>query len=392
MRVVAGNPVRAVALAIGCAALLVGGGCHRNDLVGTLGCATSRDCHPPDTICSADGRCVPGCVADPGLCGGGSSCDPTTGECLGGGLGAPCSDDTMCDPPDVVCRVSTGTCEPGCTVSSVCTSDETCNPATGHCCTPGVDGCPTPPPPTMSCNSDAECPGAPANICSAGQCVPGCASGKLCAAPLVCDPTSGHCTPPTCMRDMDCDAGSYCTQTGQCVVLAYGGAQPCAGGTTVYYSCATKTTPTDFASCVGNPGPVGCPYCIDDSCFHTGLCNTSDDCHGGDGCVKGLCRVLDPPCPVTVEIGDVVKGVYAAGKEVCVRGTVVKARSGYDGEYELQLDSSPYLYVDIEPMYQSAGVAPPMVGQSVTVHGTVRWDAGHQDRELLPVDWVAVQQ
>jgi len=24
----------------------------------------------------------------------------------------------------------------------------------------------------------------------------------------------------------------------------------------------------------------------------------------------------------------------------------------------------------------------------VTVHGTVRWDDGHKDRELLPVDFV----
>jgi hypothetical protein len=192
-----------------------------------------------------------------------------------------------------------------------------------------------------------------------------------------------------CAHDTDCDPGSYCTQAGRCVVRAYGGATPCQGGALVSYSCATSTTPASFQSCVGAPGPVGCPYCIDGSCMHPGLCKTSDDCHAGDGCISGLCHALDPPCTTasTVPLGDVVKGVYAAGKELCVRGTVQQARSGADGMYELRLDSSPFLYVDIEPMY---GLAAPALGQSVLVHGTVRWDAGHQDRELLPVDWIGM--
>ena len=325
------------------------------------------------------------------MCVGGSECDAASGECLGGGLGAHCDADDDCQPPDIVCRVATQTCEAGCTVSpGVCSSDETCNPTTGHCCTPGVNGCPPVTPPMMTCNSDSECPDAPANICSGGVCVHGCATGGLCALPLVCNPTSGHCEPPmaTCVRDVDCDAGSYCTQAGNCVVLAYAGPTACQGGTAVTYTCATSTTPSSFQSCVGAPGPVGCPYCIDGSCMHPGLCKTSDDCHGGDGCVSGLCQVLAPPCPANaiVPIGDVVKGVYAAGKELCVSGSVQQARSGVDGMLEIKLDTSPYLYVDIEPMY---GLALPAVGANVTVHGTVRWDDGHKDRELLPVDWIS---
>ena len=375
------------ALVITCALVAVVGGCKRTDIVGSLGCSTSRDCSPPDTICSADSRCVTGCVANPALCVGGSSCNGLTGECAGGGIGAPCASDQGCDPPDVVCRLSTGTCQPGCTVSPVCATDEVCNPQNGHCCAPGSAGCPMQTPPMKSCNSDSECPNPPTNICSGGLCVPGCSTGGLCAAPLLCDPTSGHCSPPstTCARDVDCDAGSYCTQAGSCVVLAYGGPEACQGGTTVSYSCATKTAVADFQSCVGAPGPGGCPYCIDGSCMHTGLCATSDDCHGGDGCIRGLCRALDPPCATTVPLADVVKGVYAAGKELCVRGTITLSRSGYDGMLELKLGSSPYLFVDVEPMY---GLTLPPTGQTVTVHGTVRWDAGHQDRELLPVDWI----
>jgi hypothetical protein len=363
-------------------------GCKRTDIVGALGCAKASDCSPPDTICSTDGRCVPGCVANPALCVGGSTCNSVTGECSGNGIGAACSNDTNCDPPDVVCRVATGTCQAGCTVSAVCASDEVCNTASGHCCTPGSAGCPMRPPPTSSCNSDADCPDPPHNICSGGICVPGCATGGLCALPLVCNPTSGHCQPSTlCARDMDCDNGSYCTQAGDCVVLANGGATPCAGGTTVSYTCATKTTPADFKTCVGAPGPGGCPYCIDGSCMHPGLCSVADDCHGGDGCVGGLCRALNQPCPSLVNLADVVSGVYAAGKEVCVKGTVTATRSGYDGMLEIKLNSSPYLFVDIEPMY---GLTLPQVNQTVTIHGTVRWDGGHMDRELLPVDWLAV--
>jgi len=50
------------------AGVLAGGACKRNDVIGTLGCTTSRDCTPPSTICSPDGRCVPGCLGNPTAC------------------------------------------------------------------------------------------------------------------------------------------------------------------------------------------------------------------------------------------------------------------------------------------------------------------------------------
>jgi hypothetical protein len=183
---------------------------------------------------------------------------------------------------------------------------------------------------------------------------------------------------------MDCDPGSYCTQAGNCVVLAFGGAIACAGGTTVTAECAQSATPAKFTTCAGAPGPVGCPYCIDGSCMHPGMCSGDADCHGGDSCVMGLCTASTPQCPTTVNISDVIKGVYAAGKEVCIKGTVTYTRAGYDGETEIRIGDTPYVYVDIEPMY---GLKTPAVGQTITLHGTVRWDAGHQDREILPVDW-----
>jgi hypothetical protein len=359
-------------------------GCPHTTEVGSLICKVSRDCAPPLSVCSADHRCVPGCVAAPEACVGGATCDPRTGECT-----APttmsCSGDTMCAPPDLVCNTSTSSCVAGCTVSDTCAVGFTCNPATGHCCDVNDSSCPRRPDGGSECNTDSECVGAPANICQGGSCVPGCATGG-CTAPLVCDATTGHCGTPTCARDADCDAGSYCTQAGTCAVLAFGGKIACAGGSVVYYHCAVSTSPSQLASCVGKPGPVGCPYCINYSCLHAGLCASDNDCHRGDRCINGLCRVQSSECPVVTELAAVVAGTFAAGKEVCVRGVVGAVGSGQDGMTEIKLGSSPYLYVDLAPWYQ---LKAPAVGATVVVHGTVRWDDGHDDFELLPVDWIS---
>ena len=59
-----------------------------------------------------------------------------------------------------------------------------------------------------------------------------------------------------------------------------------------------------------------------------------------------------------------------------------------DGTIEIRLGNSMYLYADVLPMYENAGVMLPTVGDEVTLHGIVRWDAGHDGRELLPVDWI----
>jgi hypothetical protein len=278
-------------------------------------------------------------------------------------------------------------CQAGCTTVG-CQTPLRCNDTTGHCCDPASPDCPVEPDAGAMCNSDSECSGAPATICSGGACVPGCATAG-CTPPLTCDQTSGHCSTSACNRDLDCDPGSFCTPTQMCSVLAYGGQIACAGGTKVSFDCAQKTTPADFRACSGAPGPSGCPYCIDGSCFHPGLCSTASDCHREQDCVNGLCRATTPPCPTTVPIAQITAGTFAAGKQLCVTGPVTEARSGYDGNYELKLGSSPYLFVDVAAMYQAAGVRLPNVGETITVHGTVRWDAGHHDYELLPVDWMS---
>ncbi len=383
--------VRRLALsgrALALAAVLSTVSCRSTEMVGSLGCQLG-DCSPPETVCGPDGRCIPGCDGDSDDCVAGASCDHATGLCSGGALAA-CGSDVDCDPPGVICSVVTNTCAAGCTISGACAPGFVCDPATGHCCDPSDPGCASPPDMRAECNTDSECVGAPAKICSGGACVAGC-STTGCSAPLVCDTATGHCGQPSCAVDTDCDSGSYCSANATCQVLAFGGAIPCAGGTPVSYTCAQKTSPADFSACAGAPGPVGCPYCLDGSCFHAGLCDGPDDCHHGDGCTLGVCVALQPQCgeDAIVALADVVSGRYAAGKEVCVTGTVTAERTGYDGMLEIKLDTDPYLFVDEAPLYHPVGVRLPSLGETVTVHGTVRWDAGHDDRELIPVDWVS---
>lgn len=362
--------------------------CTRDTIVGSNNCEGSIDCSPPATVCGADGRCVDGCGANPASCVAGSICNTATGECGGGVIiGATCTDDHSCDPPDIVCRLSTHTCVAGCTLGAPCPSDLACNPSDGHCCDPGESGCPLVDDP-MGCHTDSQCPGTPAEICIDTKCVPGCANGGACLPPLTCDTATGHCSTRLCARDSDCDSGSFCTQAGACRVLSAGGAIPCAGGKVVPYSCAIEATPAEFNTCVGAPALSSCPYCIDRSCFHPGLCASVNDCHRGDDCVMGLCRVQPAECPTMVSLAAVAAGMFAAGKEICVRARVSSIRNGYDGMIEIKLGTSPFLFVDVAPMYKNAGVKIPTVGEMVIVHGTVRWDAGHSDWELLPVDFI----
>jgi hypothetical protein len=373
--------------------VLVLAACDATTFLGSVDCLTAGDCQAPATVCGPDGRCIPGCGPEPAECIAGSACDAQSGECMGGGdVGRSCADDSACGPPDLVCQPSTHTCVAGCTLSGVCPTNEGCVPTTGHCCNPKDPSCVIPPMPTPAneCNADAECSDAPANICLRGKCVPGCSNGLSCSPPLTCDAATGHCTTPTCARDTDCDDGSYCTQAGACAVLAYGGASTCAGGTPVSYKCAVDDTVAALTSCVGAPGPSGCPYCIDNACFTLGLCETIDDCHGGSGCANGFCVATPPACATTVPIADVVAGTYAAGKELCVSGKVTSVDNGYDGMIEIRLGDTPYLYVDVIPVYKALGVVKiPDAGDMVTVHGTARWDAGHADWELLPVDFIS---
>src|SRR5579871_174995 len=237
-----------------------------SDLAGT--CTVDGECGAPARVCSADGRCIPGCATSG--CPAGSTCDAATGQCQGGNLGKPCASDTACDPPDLVCKKSTMTCVPGCNLDpAVCYGGWICNFSTGRCCDPSYPDCRQPMP--SGCNVDGDCASKPGTVCEASVCVPSCAMGG-CVAPMVCM-GDGHCGPVgACARDIDCDAGSYCTQAGACAVLPEAGAEPCDGGDSVSVTCNEKTSASTFKQCIGAPGAADCPWCIDGSCYRPGLC------------------------------------------------------------------------------------------------------------------------
>jgi hypothetical protein len=378
-----GRPARALVLAV-----LLAAGCLRQTSLGTLGCRMASDCAPPQSVCGPDARCVAGCGVDESSCAAGSVCDPSTGDCSGGIIGMSCADDRGCDPPDIVCRPSTGTCVAGCTLAADCDAEQRCDALTGRCCNPSSPSCVAVSPPTAGCASDAACAD-PARVCVNGACIASCNAGGSCTTPLECDPHSGHCVVPSCTLDIDCDATSACSAGGSCYVLAHAAPGPCSGGGPVApYRCATEENAAEFAQCAGAPGPAGCPYCLDGSCFEAGLCTSAADCRDGATCTQGLCLGTANACANPVSISDVIGGHYGAGKLVCVRGKVISVRSGYDGMIELKLGDAPYLYVDVAPMYRSAGVTLPNVGATVRAHGAARWDAGHDDWELSPVDWI----
>ena len=360
------------------------GACHLPLVVGSIECRSNADCAPPGSLCGVDARCVDGCVL--AGCVAGASCAPATGACTGDIFGTSCAGDTSCDAPEVVCNAATSTCAASCVLTGTCPTGLACDRSSGRCCDPDEHGCRATGDAPHGCQDDDDC-GAPAHVCQANECVPGCAT-TACSGALSCDPASGHCSPSACQRDSDCDDSSTCTQLHTCVPLKLRGYGSCSGGSKVDFSCAAKSSAASFVGCSGAGGPATCPYCIDDSCFAPGLCSTSADCSAGLGCSAGLCVAQAPQCPTLVELTDVVNGRYHAGKAICVRAKVTSVRSGYDGAVEVRLGTSPYLYVDVLEMYEQAGVKVPTVGDTVTVHGTLRWDEDHGDRELLPVDWI----
>jgi hypothetical protein len=87
-------------------------------------------------------------------------------------------------------------------------------------------------------------------------------------------------------------------------------------------------------------------------------------------------------------VAELHQGAITPGREVCIRDIAGTVRTGTDGLLEIKLGTTPSLYADVPAMYLSAGVMMPTAGQTVSVHGMLRWDLSHMDYELLPVDWI----
>lgn len=336
-------------------------GCSHTTLLGsTTTCAVDSDCTPP-SACSPDGICVP----------------------------KPCSTDGDCDPPAIVCDPSVGHCVNGCNIDpSQCTGGSICDSSQGHCCDPGQPSCHGRVDAGAGCNGDNDCAAQPGTVCSGGACVLGCAQTG-CTLPMTCQP-SGHCAPTgMCARDADCDVASYCTAAGMCLVLPNGGATPCAGGAIDRTGCNELGSVSEWQKCVGPPGPATCPYCVEGSCLHPGVCAAASDCHAGTTCSAGLCSPTAPQCPSTVPASKVLGGAFAAGRLVCVRDYVsYVSTDSYDRDFTIRMGTGE-LYGEITPLYQTIGVGRPSQGSTVTVHGAVRWNDWYHRWELRPIDWWA---
>jgi hypothetical protein len=101
---------------------------------------------------------------------------------------------------------------------------------------------------------------------------------------------------------------------------------------------------------------------------------------------------------------DVANGVYAPGKEVCIRDVVHDVIAEPDGDFHIRMGTfttavfgtCPYpvvppgkgLVTELTPDYQNAGLTPPAAGATVTIQGTVRWDGYHCWWEVHPVKYI----
>jgi len=219
----------------------------------TLGCVVDADCvgvSGEDSAC-ADDVCVAGLCQtrnntnpcdDGNACTGGDAC--AQGVCRG----APIAGCIECDVR--------GDCDDG----NPCTLD-VCNAgACRNTNVPNGTACPD----TLFCNGDGE-------TCLQGACRPGIVP---CDGAL-CDEDQDACV--TCLNDVDCDDGAFCTGAETCVEgLCRGGTFPCQG--------------TD--GCHEDEDECG-PCTADPQCVDSLFCDGQETCN----LASGQCQNGTTPCP-----------------------------------------------------------------------------------------------
>ena len=192
-----------------------------------------------------------------------------------------CDTTSDCDAGDV--------CEDGSCVEPPCASDRDCD--VGLECDLGTGDCFVPP-----CRSDSDCAGA--QVCDGGVCtidadcptcvpcdtIADCGGGDWqCAS----DGTGGFCT-RMCDGGTDCPGNSACFDIeGQSFAICLNEDAGTAGVCHIDYVCTEEPAPCDGVTCVsgeicnlltGDCEPVG----GDDGCIICDVCESPDDCPGGD--------------------------------------------------------------------------------------------------------------
>lgn len=139
-------------------------------------------CPKQNQVCH-HGKCVGHCELAEFPCPGGTACDEASGLCVEPKcVGKSCAEGEVCRD---------GSCGAPCT-GVVCPKGQSC---VGDRC---VDLC-----------AEVTCPSG--EVCSSGKCFPHCAQcdGLSCAAPLVCDTSTGQCADLSCKGG--CPAGTVCS-------------------------------------------------------------------------------------------------------------------------------------------------------------------------------------
>jgi hypothetical protein len=305
----------------------VGGQCRGAT---TVGCKNDEACDPGEYCDRADGLCktmeVVGCTADE-QCAPAQRCNTLTGVCITGRR--TCTSEAQCSAIGKHCDLNLQQCV-DCVDGSHCGNGQSC--VQNQCVDPEPGGC----------ASDAAC-GAPARVCEATQCVPGCAqpgSPIACGLGNVCNTNTGRCEPGqvTCSSDVQCGPPSSICESGQCIPgCAQVGGLVCTGGWSCNPSNGRCEPPAGCAldsQCGAPAGICENQRCVP-GCGQPGgtPCATGTACDTGTGrcvAVSGPCQrdaQCSPPNRIC-ESGQCIPGCAQPGGIQCAGNTVCEPSTG----------------------------------------------------------------
>ena len=214
-----------------------------------------------------------------------SSCNPATGRCDRPRMdGLPCSDSDLCNGAET-CQ--SGVCRSGPAVEC----SDVADPCLQKACNPGTGLCDLPMPDDTSCSDTDLCDGS--ERCQNGVCHPGttvdCSGVTDPCLEKTCNPITGQCDKSkpnntTCVDADLCDGTEAC-QGGVC--------QP---GTMV--DCSGVTNPCLEKACNPATGQCNQAKANNTSCADADLCDGGETCQGG-ACKPGVpldCSGVSDPC------------------------------------------------------------------------------------------------
>lgn len=216
-------------------------------------CQSGESCACPDggACVGTERTCKPGSACLGVTCGGGTTCDPTDGQCKCGGPGGPtCASNQICSlGPPPQCQGGQQCQNPDGGAKS-CTGGTSCDPEDGRC----------------------KCGGRGGKVCTAPS---GTDPGEVC----VSNPVQQACRRPCDVRASDCPTGTYCYfDTSAATPAAY-----CSAPTDSRVEDNACTTAT---SCFAT-SPSRSLHCNGLTLGQAGICRPyCDVAAGSSGCIQ----------------------------------------------------------------------------------------------------------